>query len=157
MKTNNALRLYHINRVKVDIAYDDFISKTYYDVMPAFSLPSNMCINDALLIVSYINKKIAREHNIDINSNTAIKLTNGQLTKYCFRQLEQGQTSASVLDLISACGYVRELTQDPIFKERYFKWFSPNVSRSQVAEIYKKCGMSLDHIEAKLKETQRQG
>lgn len=157
MKTNKALRLCHINRVKVDIAYDDFISKTYYDVMPAFSLPSNMSINDALLIVSYINKKIAREHNVDINSNDAVKLTNGQLAKYCFRQIEDRQTGTKVLDLISACGYVRELSQDPIFKQKYFKWFSPNVTRSQIVEIYKKCGLNLDKIEALINEKQRQG
>lgn len=157
MKTNNALRLCHIDRVKVDIAYDDFISETHYDVMPAFSVPSNISINDALLIVSYINKKIAREHNLDINSNRAIKLTNGQLTKYCFTQIEPGHVSEKVLDLISACGYVKELRQDPIFKEKYFKWFSPNVTRSQIVEIYKKCGISLDSLEEKLKEAQRQG
>ena len=141
LSTNKAFRLFHVNYNKIDLAYDDYQTTANYDAMQPYQIPSNMSAQDALLVISYINKKVANEHNVRGNSHQGIRLTSQQLAKYNFKKIEGG--SQPVVDLVTASGFASELSFDPMCQNKINKWYIPNVTRTQVAEIYKKCGISL--------------
>lgn len=143
----DTFRLFHVCFAKIDISYDDFKDHTIYQEMTPFTLPQNMSVKDAFMVISYLSKKVATENKVANNSLQCAYLTNRMLSKYRFKS---ASTKSRMVDLISVSGFKKDLSSDPVCQSRYFEWYCPSVDRAQVSAIYKKCGLNLDDIESTL-------
>lgn len=144
---NRLYRLLHVKFNTVEVAYDDYENFPEYFAMQPFKLPDHMSADEAMLVISYINERVNAEHELPKGSQRGISFTNKLLKKYNFEQIESGDGKDGIVDLITTSGFAQYIQSDPICKEKFFKWYNPNVSRKSVFDIYKKCGFNLDQIE----------
>lgn len=169
------IRLYYISIESFkNAAYDNnSLSKTYCISSP-FYLPTGMTIEDACKVVSYLSKKVEREHNLEPASIPSVSAVSRQLGKYGFEKRENHEhgyhhtltedtymarkkcmlpgyeTIEGVTDLYTVGGDFKLFKKSDLY-DNYFDWFTEGVSEEEVTEIYKKIGK--DYILEDVKES----
>ena len=159
---NDSIRLCYI-------AFERFqdmakLGKTYEMYNP-YKLPEGMSMEDACKVVSYLSKKVEYRKNIEPASRTSVQLVNNLLKDYGFNNIDSikgthlhsveiynpfrnidtesinCQELEGVTDLFTIGGEP-SLFRKSKLNDRYFDWFTPNVSHQEIYDIYKKIGQS---------------
>lgn len=155
---NDAIRLCYV-------AFERFqdmtkLGKTYEFYKP-YKLPEGMSIEDACKVVSYLSTKVEYTKNIEEASRPSVCAVNELLMDYGFNltgstpgYFVHSVESYNPLRSIANPGYnCKELEgvtdlftvggEPKLFKksslnDRYFDWFTPNVTFKEIQEIYKR-------------------
>ncbi len=134
-----------------------------YTVSSIFKLPKGMSYDSAYKVISYLSEKVEKEKNIEPASEKSVAVVSNILSKYGFEKIEgckKGHFHAvseyvsqrmikapfdeckkldGVVDLFTVGGHFN-IFQNSEFYCRYFDWFSENVEKQEVEDIYEKIG-----------------
>lgn len=171
----NAIRMIYIAYSK----YNDYSSnekklEQTYCVSSPLLIPQGINIEEACKIASYLSEKVERENNLEPACEQSVALTSQILQEYGFMKLKgynhghyhvkgkfpRRKTGTALLSSEKINGVVDLITIDGdpiIFKQseiynRYFDWFTANVSETEIKYIYEKAGINLDEMLQKTRE-----
>lgn len=159
------IRLYHVTLKKVVIndTNETKIIQTYRISNP-FRLPNEMNMKDACKVISYLSEKIETENNLEPGCKESVSMLCNILRDYGFEKVEskEGGNYQIVSDYnplrkiksnrFSACQKLEGVEDLFVFNgdlklfkkselnNRYFDWFTENVTKQDVEDIYKKIG-----------------
>lgn len=134
-----------------------------FGISDQFKLPDGMSMEDACKVVSYLSNEVQSKHNIILNSPKNLSCTCNQLLKYGFEKINGGWSGfingtafdketaviipkpmqiayteqSNCMDLFVVGGNP-ELFKETVFADKYFNWFSNNVTRQDIMAIYQK-------------------
>ncbi|MGN1208652.1 MAG: hypothetical protein ACI4TI_04215 [Christensenellales bacterium] len=169
-KENCIIRLLYVSfeKFKDHFSNETKIGRTI-GVSSPFKLPKNMTLDDACKVISYLSEKIEAENNLNAGSQKSVALVSANLHKYGFKKIngfEHGYYHAigtknafknnndaiyaskidGVTDLFTVGGDICRFEKSD-FNDRYFDWFTENVTKEMFENIYKKIGVSFDEEE----------
>lgn len=153
------IRLYYV-------AFGTFANKTKigqtYGISSPFRVPTDMSIEDACKVVSYLSDKVETENDLEPACEKSVAMVSNILTNYGFekvegkekghyhavteycptRKVESGVFPAceeikGVVDLFSVGGDLKVFKHSDLHS-RYFDWYTEKVSLEEVKEIYRK-------------------
>ena len=161
---NKAIRL-----VFVDIDYytskqlkASYLDQNYFISNP-YSLPDGMSLEDACKVVSFISETTEREDELQPASQASVSLTSAQLENYGFKKQPTKQEgyrhSRRICDglpksIRSCCKPVPNVVdlytvakmqnfKKTNLSDRYFEWFTPNVSNEEIVQIYDRINLPI--------------
>ena len=168
-KIPNKIRLYYVSleQFKRYGTNDSKIGQSF-NVSSPFKIPHGVRLEDACKIVSYLSEKVEKERNIEPASSRSVARVSEILTDYGFERLpdyDHGYTHSvvdcsifgsplrkiskvapepieGVVDLFTVGGDLKLFENSELF-DRYFDWFSPNVTEKDVMDIYNLAGMRM--------------
>ena len=138
---------------------DMMVGQTY-GVSSPFRLPDEMSIEDACKVVSYLSNMVETENDIEPASEKSVIAVSNILENYGFRKVESkekghfhavstfvpfskiktafpaGQPIEGVVDLFTVGGDFRVFKRSDMH-DRYFDWYTENVTKQDVENIYK--------------------
>ena len=153
------IRLYYV-------AFGTFADKTKvgqtYGISSPFRLPNGMSVEDACKVVSYLSDKIETENDLEPACEKSVAMVSNILSNYGFERVEgkekghyhavtryyplikvkEGAFPAcnkidGVVDLFTVGGDFKVFKNSELY-DRYFDWYTEDVSLEEVQEIYKK-------------------
>ena len=158
-----SIRLVYADIVKVKNYHNNkkYLSEMYGS-SSVFRLPRHMKIEDSFKIVSYLSEKVERDHHLTPASEDSVVAVSKILDTYGFEMLDEDAKTYNyrrstlvpfkrrvgipelneiegVVDLFTVNGDFRQFKRTDLFP-RYFDWFTPNVTKEVVDDIYKKIG-----------------
>lgn len=126
-----------------------------------FKLPKNMSLSDACKVISYLSEKVETENLIEPASEASVALVSQMLNDYGFKKqeaCEHGhfhsvgdypakvcvthpqalQESADTTTFLFTVGGHFKVFKKSNLYDRYFDWFTPNVTKEEIEKIYDK-------------------
>ena len=136
-----------------------------FGVSSPFLLPSNMKLDDAYKVVSYLSEKVEKEEGLEPASEKSVARVSNLLEYYGFDKLYgyshghfHGVQDAlipfrkitvenlgfdaycyNVIDLFTVGGNFKLFNKTSL-SDRYFEWFTKGITEEEVKEIYKNIG-----------------
>lgn len=175
MQTNN-------NRIRLIYVYFEafnrygtgqkFIGKTY-GVSSPFTLPQGMTMDEACKVISFLSKKVETENDIEPASESSVAKVSEILEDYGFDRNE-GHTHGhfhavqechpigvkitddlnhieGVVDLFTVDGDFKLFKQSSLYN-RYFDWFSEDVTKREVKKIFNKVVVNMNEKIEKIRD-----
>lgn len=126
-----------------------------------FFLPNGMSFENAFKVISYLSEKVEKENNIEPASQQSVAKVSNLLEAYGFRKDENSkpgynhstrearpikkividcQNSEKIdecIDLITVGGDFSMFKRTNLY-DRYFNWFSDNISAEEINRLYNK-------------------
>lgn len=156
------IRLYYVALSKFNrYAEGEIKVGQTHGISSPFYLPRGMTIEDACKVVSYLSEKVEKEFNYEPASEDSVAMVSKKLRDFGFDKKEgcpHGHFHAvgkyplfskikssfeacdeieSVVDLFSVGGDFKVFKKTELH-DRYFDWFTPNVTEQEIIDIYKK-------------------
>lgn len=142
---------------------------TTYGLSSPFLLPRGMTYEQAYKVVSYLSEKVEKEHGLQPCTEQGVGLVSQELSKYYFDKVAckshghfhetglyfpLGKIESSLMDaLLEEQRNVKELFtisgNAKLFRrtrmhDRYFEWFTPGVTKEEIAQIYDELNYAVD-------------
>ena len=132
-----------------------------YEFSNPFRLPHNMKLEDAYKVISYLSDKVENENNLEPASIESGRMVSNILNDYGFEKVESHMSGhyhgvsdytpstikantlcdkiEGVIDLFSVGGDIKLFKKSDL-KNRYFNWYTQNVTKKDIENIYKEIG-----------------
>lgn len=137
-----------------------------YGISSPFRLPESMTIDDACKVVSFLSEKVEKENNIEPASENSVAKVSGILTDYGFDKIEgyaHGHFHAvqeysygdeivgnahinGIVNLFTVGGDFKLFKKSNLYDD-YFNWFTENVTKEEIKEIFGKVVIDEDKSE----------
>ena len=166
MQEADKVRLVYVGYEKFN-AYDGLtkLGETGCCSFP-FYLPAGINLEDSCKIISYLSEKVERELNLEPASIKSVMAVSGILEDYGFEKIEHYKPNRyhstsvytaympirinstgykpipGVTDLITYGGHEKQFKKST-HGENYFDWFTENVSKDEIFDIYEN---AIDHV-----------
>lgn len=163
-KNDEMIRLVYVEISPYKDVYNNrLMCGALYISSSGFKLPKNMTMEQACKVVSYLSEKVEKENNLEPASKESVGMVSHILQDYGFEknvqiahhythctgnknfiknpQLEQPAVDG-VVDLFTYGGSPSCFKRSDLYP-RYFEWFTPNVNKKEVDNIYKSLNINL--------------
>lgn len=159
------IRMVYANMFHRDAQYSDLpkLSQEYY-ISATYRLPKNMTLGEACKVVSYLSEKIEKEDELIPASVASVMLTSESLEGVGFKKLHDDNEGFRNVESIYDPDYPAYMSYCPAEKgvvdlftvanmntfkktqlmKRYFEWFTPNITKEEIEEIYKNLNLSVE-------------
>ena len=159
MQEADKIRLVYVGYEKFN-AYDGFakLGETGCYSFP-FYLPTGINLEDSCKIISYLSEKVEKELNLEPASQKSVMAVSGILEDYGFEKIDHYKPNRyhstsfytptmsinstgykhipGIVDLITYGGQEKHFEKST-HGENYFDWFTENVSKNEIFDIYEK-------------------
>lgn len=143
-------RLYYINyhrigHSKVDLNFGGDIGLINWPCKP-FMLPDGMSREDGFKVLSYLTDFIEKRDEIKPGSLKSVNTLDSvlNLERFGFKRVEETDED-KILNLFTIGGRALLFKRSELYK-KYFEWYTENVTKEEVEEIYSKIGMKFRDI-----------
>lgn len=145
---NNTYRLHYIKYHTFGQRYGYSIQELINWPCEAFSIPKGMRPEDAFKVISYLTDRVEELESIEKASLRSVCVTNELLDVegLGFERVERPLEDDSVISLFTIDGNFEKFKQSKEYP-RYFDWYTPNVSKEEVENIYFNCGIKFTDLE----------
>jgi len=128
-------RPFGVGIVECSLSYDPFL------------LPDRMDKKDAFKVLSYLTDFIEKRYDVSEGCLKSVRTLNEilKLRRFGFEVLKFRPDEDEVIDLFAIEGRIKVFLNSKYYS-KYFNWYTPNVSKEEVEEIYRKCGMIFEDI-----------
>ena len=138
-----------------------------HGISSPFRLPNEMTLEEACKVISYLSDKLEKENNLEPGCEQSVAMVSHILDKFGFEKVESSEHGhyhcisdyspihriqspfnicnpiEGVVDLISVGGDFKIFKKTKV-SERYFDWYTPNVTKEEIQQIYK--GIRKDYL-----------
>ena len=112
-----------------------------------FFLPNEMSSEDAFKVLSYLTDFIEKSSDIEECSLKSVKTLSNiliELDRFGFTSPASPVNEKNVIDLFTVSGFNRFKKSE--YYDKYFEWYTPNVTKEEVEKIYLKRGLEFKDI-----------
>lgn len=110
-----------------------------------FMLPEGMTREEGFKILSYLTDFIEKRKDTEVCSLKSVRTLDGVLDLDRFGFQKVTTNPKDVIDLFTVSGRILLFKQSE-FYEKYFEWYTENVTRREIEKIYKKYNMTFEDI-----------
>ena len=110
-----------------------------------FMLPEGMTREEGFKILSYLTDFIEKRKDTEACSLKSVRTLDGVLDLDRFGFQKVTTNPKDVIDLFTVSGRILLFKQSE-FYEKYFEWYTENVTRREIEKIYKKYNMTFEDI-----------
>ena len=166
-KPKICLRYVELKPINKHLDKNKQLSKTFFQ-SETFNLPDNMSFDDACKVISYLSEQVEREQALSPTSLQSIDEVRKLLPKYGFKEITKRTLFRSYsVDTYSDCPQIEEFDREddagiiPIYTlggdlrlfyrsklyNSYFNWYTTNVEKEELRQIYSNINIQLSNIE----------
>ncbi len=111
-----------------------------------FRLPEGMRPDEAFTILSYLTDFIEKREDIEIGSLAGVIVLDKvlELERFGFKKVREDDEE-KITDLFTVSGRILLFKMSRLYK-KYFNWYTQNVSREEVKDIYAKYNVVFEDI-----------
>ena len=147
--SQNIYRLYYINYHRIGmLGHSDNRSNIGLINWPCkpFMLPDGMSREEGFKVLSYLTDFIEKRDEIEPGSLKSVNTLDSvlNLERFGFKRVEETDED-KILNLFTIDGRALLFKRSDLYK-KYFEWYTENVTREEVEEIYSKIGMEFKDI-----------
>lgn len=144
----NIYRLYYVDYHRIGQGYgmkNNNIGIINWNFEP-FMFPNGMTREEGFKILSYFTDVIEKREDIDVGSFKSVKILdeNINLGRIGFTKIKENDEN-KILNLFTVSGRVLLFKKSDLY-QKYFEWYSKNVTKDEVKEIYAKYNMEFKDI-----------
>lgn len=144
----NIYRLYYVDYHRIGQGYgmkNNNIGIINWNFEP-FMFPNGMTREEGFKVLSYFTDVIEKKENIDVGSFKSVKTLdeNIALGRIGFTKVKENDEN-KILNLFTVSGRVLLFKKSDLY-QKYFEWYSENVTLNEVKEIYTKYNMEFKDI-----------
>lgn len=141
-------RLYYVDYHRIGQGYgmkNNNIGIINWSFEP-FMFPNGMTREEGFKVLSYFTDVIEKREDIDVGSFKSVKTLdeNIDLGRIGFTRVK-GNDEDKILNLFTVSGRVLLFKKSDLY-QKYFEWYSENVTKDEVKEIYAKYNMEFKDI-----------
>lgn len=145
----NIYRLYYINYHRIGmLGHSDNRSNIGLINWPCkpFMLPGGMSREEGFKVLSYLTDFIEKRDDVELGSLTSVRTLDSVLSneRFGFKRVEETDED-KILNLFTIDGRALLFKRSELYK-KYFEWYTENVTKEEVEEIYSKIGMEFKDI-----------
>ena len=145
----NIYRLYYINYHRIGmLGHSDNRSNIGLINWPCkpFMLPNGMSREEGFKVLSYLTDFIEKRDDVELGSLTSVRTLDSVLSneRFGFKRVEEIDED-KILNLFTIDGRALLFKRSELYK-KYFEWYTENVTKEEVEEIYSKIGMEFKDI-----------
>ena len=144
----NIYRLYYVDYHRIGQGYgmkNNNIGIINWNFEP-FMFPNGMTREEGFKVLSYFTDVIEKREDIDVGSFKSVKTLdeNIDLGRIGFTRVKENDED-KILNLFTVSGRVLLFKKSDLY-QKYFEWYSENVTKDEVKEIYAKYNMEFKDI-----------
>lgn len=144
----NIYRLYYVDYHRIGQGYgmkNNNIGIINWNFEP-FMFPNGMTREEGFKVLSYFTDVIEKKENIDVGSFKSVKTLdeNIALGRIGFTKVKENDEN-KILNLFTVSGRVLLFKKSDLY-QKYFEWYSENVTLNEVKEIYTKYNMEFKDV-----------
>ncbi len=144
----NIYRLYYVDYHRIGQGYgmkNNNIGIINWNFEP-FMFPNGMTREEGFKVLSYFTDVIEKREDIDVGSFKSVKTLdeNIDLGRIGFTRVKETDED-KILNLFTVSGRVLLFKKSDLY-QKYFEWYSENVTLNEVKEIYAKYNMEFKDI-----------
>lgn len=144
----NIYRLYYVDYHRIGQGYgmkNNNIGIINWNFEP-FMFPNGMTREEGFKILSYFTDVIEKREDIDAGSFKSVKILdeNIALGRIGFTKVKENDEN-KILNLFTVSGRVLLFKKSDLY-QKYFEWYSENVTLNEVKEIYAKYNMEFKDV-----------
>ena len=146
--SQNIYRLYYVDYHRIGQGYgmkNNNIGIINWNFEP-FMFPNGMTREEGFKVLSYFTDVIEKKENIDVGSFKSVKTLdeNIALGRIGFTKVKENDEN-KILNLFTVSGRVLLFKKSELY-QKYFEWYSENVTLNEVKEIYTKYNMEFKDV-----------
>lgn len=144
----NIYRLYYVDYHRIGQGYgmkNNNIGIINWSFEP-FMFPNEMTREEGFKVLSYFTDVIEKREDIDVGSFKSVKTLdeNIDLGRIGFTRVKENDEN-KILNLFTVSGRVLLFKKSDLY-QKYFEWYSENVTLNEVKEIYTKYNMEFKDV-----------
>ena len=144
----NIYRLYYVDYHRIGQCYgmkNNNIGIINWNFEP-FMFPNGMTREEGFKVLSYFTDVIEKKEDIDVGSFKSVKTLdeNIALGRIGFTKVKENDEN-KILNLFTVSGRVLLFKKSDLY-QKYFEWYSENVTLNEVKEIYTKYNMEFKDV-----------
>ncbi len=144
----NIYRLYYVDYHRIGQGYgmkNNNIGIINWNFEP-FMFPNGMTREEGFKVLSYFTDVIEKKEDIDVGSFKSVKTLdeNIALGRIGFTKVKENDEN-KILNLFTVSGRVLLFKKSDLY-QKYFEWYSENVTLNEVKEIYTKYNMEFKDV-----------
>lgn len=144
----NIYRLYYVDYHRIGQGYgmkNNNIGIINWSFEP-FMFPNGMTREEGFKVLSYFTDVIEKREDIDVGSFKSVKTLdeNIDLGRIGFTRVKENDED-KILNLFTVSGRVLLFKKSDLY-QKYFEWYSENVTKDEVKEIYAKYNMDFKDV-----------
>ena len=144
----NIYRLYYVDYHRIGQGYgmkNNNIGIINWNFEP-FMFPNGMTREEGFKVLSYFTDVIEKKEDIDVGSFKSVKTldANIALGRIGFTKVKENDEN-KILNLFTVSGRVLLFKKSDLY-QKYFEWYSENVTLNEVKEIYTKYNMEFKDV-----------
>lgn len=144
----NIYRLYYVDYHRIGQGYgmkNNNIGIINWNFEP-FMFPNGMTREEGFKVLSYFTDVIEKKENIDVGSFKSVKTLdeNIALGRIGFTKVKENDEN-KIINLFTVSGRVLLFKKSDLY-QKYFEWYSENVTLNEVKEIYTKYNMEFKDV-----------
>lgn len=151
-RESNIYRLCYINYHRIDENYGQRGNNIGVITWPfkPFMLPDGMSREDSFKVLSYLTDFIEKELNLDECSLKSVSVLDNVLNieRLGFKRLDVPLdiNYTDIIDLFTVTGRLQLFKKSPYY-QKYFEWYTENITLNEITNIYSKCGIEFYDLE----------
>lgn len=112
-----------------------------------FELPNGMSREDGFKVLSYLTDFIEQRDDVYEASWKSVGTLDGviNLERFGFKRLDFTPREDEIIDLFTIDGRIKRF-KDSKYYSTYFNWYTSNISKEEIEEIYQNCGLVFSDI-----------
>lgn len=144
----NIYRLYYVDYHRIGQGYgmkNNNIGIINWNFEP-FMFPNGMTREEGFKVLSYFTDVIEKKEDIDVGSFKSVKTLdeNIALGRIGFTKVKENDEN-KIINLFTVSGRVLLFKKSDLY-QKYFEWYSENVTLNEVKEIYTKYNMEFKDV-----------
>lgn len=153
LKNNKVYRLRYIKFHNSDYYYNSKEFDIIDIPFDLFLIPNNIAQVDGFKILSYLIDLIEKNNNIKKRNIDSVESLNNIIKQknFIFKIINKNVKDDNIIDLFVVIGKM-ELFRNSKYNNKYFEWYTPNVSENEIDKICKKYNINLDDM---IKESEK--
>lgn len=152
LRESNIYRLCYINYHRINENYGQRENNIGVIIWPfkPFMLPDGMSREDSFKVLSYLTDFIEKELNLDECSLKSVSVLDNVLNieRLGFKKLDVPLdiNYTDIIDLFTVTGRLQLFKKSPYY-QKYFEWYTENITLNEITNIYSKCGIEFYDLE----------
>ena len=138
-------KIYRLRYVEFYLKNNKGIGLVDWPCIP-FTIPKGMSEEEAFKVLSYLTDFIEKKDEIKECSCASVIVLDEVLNKerFGFKKVDEINEN-NITDLFTVGGRFSLFEKSELYK-KYFNWYSENIKKSEIEEIYNKIGMDFQDI-----------
>ena len=112
-----------------------------------FELPKDMTREEGFKVLSYLTDFIEKRDGVDEASWKSVGILDSviDIERFGFNRTMITPSEEEIIDLFSVGGRIKRFKNSKYYN-KYFNWYTPNITKEEVERIYQNCGCTFSDI-----------